>query len=128
MKWLSALLLSVLLMGCSAHTTGISVDSDTQKVVFGDNVLGGRLMINKAGSHHINGLMQGIVSMTSRYAGDQNLQYRFYWYDGQGLEINGSDSPWRQLIVHGMDTVSVQEVALSPEATQYRIQIRQASN
>ncbi|AZL84604.1 MULTISPECIES: YcfL family protein [Aliivibrio] len=124
-KWFIALLLPLVLAACSSgQTSGISVDSSTQKVVFGDNVLGGRLSVDQISTQDNNGLVRGIVSLTSKFSGDQQLQYRFYWYDDQGLEVNGSDSPWRTFIVRGLDTMSVQGVAMKPEATQFRIQIR----
>lgn len=124
-KWFIALLLPLVLAACSSgQTSGISVDSSTQKVVFGDNVLGGRLSVDQISTQDNNGLVRGIVSLTSKFSGDQQLQYRFYWYDDQGLEVNGSDSPWRTFIVRGLDTMSVQGVAMNPEATQFRIQIR----
>ncbi len=129
MKWFTALLLSIALMGCSSsNTAGISVESKNQQVLFGDNVLGARLVINNAGSSDTNGILKGVVSMTSTYTGDQHLQYRFYWYDKQGLEVNGSDTPWRQFIVRGLDSMSIQGVAIDPNATQFRVQIRSADD
>lgn len=95
-----------------------------KKVVFGDNVLGNRLSVEQITTQDNNGLVRGIVSVTSKFTGDQQLQYRFYWYDEQGLEVNGSDSPWRTFVVRGLDTMSIQSVAMKPEATQFRVQIR----
>ena len=124
-KWLIVLLLPLALAACSSgQTAGISVDSSTQKVLFGDNVLGHRLSVEQISTQDNNGLVRGIVSVTSKFSGDQQLQYRFYWYDAQGLEVTGSDSPWRTFIVRGLDTMSIQGVAIKPEATQFRVQIR----
>lgn len=124
-KWVIALLLPLALAACSSsQTAGISVDSSTQQVVFGDHVLGNRLSVEQISTQNSNGLMRGIVSVTSKFTGDQQLQYRFYWYDDQGLEVDGSDSPWRTFIVRGLDTMSIQSVAMKPEASQFRVQIR----
>lgn len=124
-KWLVVILLPFALMACSSsQTAGISVDSGTQKVLFGDNVLGYRLAVDQINTQYNNGLARGIVAVTSKFSGDQRLQYRFYWYDAQGLEVAGSDSPWRTFIIRGLDTMSIQGVAMKPEATQFRVQIR----
>jgi uncharacterized protein YcfL len=55
------------------------------------------------------------------------LQYRFYWYDNEGLEVNTQPGPWKQIIVRGEETVSLSEVSVNPNGTQFRVQIR-ASN
>lgn len=124
-KWFFILLIPFVLTACSmGRTAGISVDSHTQKVVFGDNVLGHQLSVDDIRTKENNGLLKGVVALTSNYVGDQNLQYRFYWYDQQGLEVSGSDAPWRIFVVRGFDKVSIQGIAPKPEATQFRVQIR----
>lgn len=54
----------------------------------------------------------------------QNLQYRFYWYDDQGLEVNAKQGAWRQFILRGYESMTLSEVSVNPNATQFRIQIR----
>ncbi len=75
-----------------------------------------------------DGHSRGVVRLTSEYKGDQHIQYRFYWYDQKGLEVNNKPSAWRKVIIRGFETMSISEVAVNPKATQYRIQIRQVNN
>lgn len=115
------------LTACSTTTSGISIESSNQSVVIGNTNLANRLSIEKAQVTNVNGLLKAAVPVSSKIDSDLKLQYRFYWYDAQGLEVSGSDSPWRQFVIHGKDTMTLQAVARKPEATQYRIYIRKAN-
>ncbi|WP_299018208.1 YcfL family protein [uncultured Photobacterium sp.] len=126
MKHLSVLLFALVLSACTTATSGISIESSNQNVVIGNSSLASRLAIEKAAVVNVNGLMKAGVPVTSKINSDMKLQYRFYWYDAQGLEVEGSDSPWRQFVLHGKDSMTLQAVAKKPQATQYRIYIREA--
>ncbi|GHA37664.1 YcfL family protein [Photobacterium aphoticum] len=116
------------LTACAANTSGISIESSNQSVVIGNTHLAQRLSIEKAQVSNVNGLLKAAVPVKSNIDSDLALQYRFYWYNAQGLEVSGSDSPWRHVIIHGQDTMTLQAVARQPEATQYRIYIRKAND
>ncbi len=127
MKYFSVLMFALLLSACSSSTSGISIESSNQNVVIGNTSLANQIEIEKAIIANADGLMKAGVPVTSKTDSDMKLQYRFYWYDAQGLEVYGSDSPWRQFVLHGRDSVTLQAVARKPEAKQYRIYIREAS-
>ncbi len=125
-KSLAFCLTTVFLMaGCSNITAGLRIDSQTQKVVFADSVLGSRLKVEDIATIDSEGHTRGIVALSSQYGGDQHIQYRFYWYDDAGLEVNSKQAPWKGVVVHGNETISVSEVSVNPRGTQFRVQIRQ---
>ncbi|MBY8084516.1 YcfL family protein [Vibrio fluvialis] len=126
-KWFICLLSALALMGCADNTAGLRVDGSTQRVLIGDNVLAGRLSVEDIATSAFDGHTRGVVRLLSQYSGDQHLQYRFYWYDNEGLEVNTQPGPWKQIIVRGEETVSLSEVSVNPNGTQFRVQIR-ASN
>lgn len=126
MRLLMILGLVLWLTACSSTTSGISIESSNQNVVIGNTDLARRLTIEQAQVGKVNGLLKAGVPIVSNVDSDLSLQYRFYWYDAQGLEVNGSDSPWRHVILHGRDSMTLQAVARSAQITQYRIYIRQA--
>ncbi|BCL70355.1 conserved hypothetical protein [Vibrio nigripulchritudo MADA3029] len=129
MKKLWIVLLSAAVFGCAqTPTAGLSIDGQSQRVIMNDNILGGRLDIENIDTDLVNGHARGIVSLASKYKSDQHVQYRFYWYDDKGLEVNSKPGPWRKVIIRGFETISVSEVSVNPNATQYRVQIRQANN
>jgi uncharacterized protein YcfL len=127
-RWIPAILVAIFLFGCANNTTGLRIDGESQQVLFGDRVLGTRLKINDIVTTEVDGRRRGVVNFSSQYKGDQKIQYRFYWYDDQGLEVNTKLAPWRQTIVRGHEEFSISEVSINPKGTQFRVQIRQVNN
>lgn len=127
-KWAIAALTALTLLGCADNTAGLRIDGATQTVLFGDNVLAGRLKIDDISTSDVDGRARGVVRLESQYKGDQVIQYRFYWYDDEGLEVNTKLGPWRQAIVRGMETIVISEVSVNPKGTQFRVQIRENDN
>lgn len=125
-KYLFVMLAALALAGCGKNTAGLQVEGDTQNVLFGDVVLGGRLIINDIATVDVDGRARGVVTLSSQYTGDQAIQYRFYWYDNNGLEVNSKQAAWKQAIVGGYETISISEVSVNPDGRQFRVQIRQA--
>lgn len=123
-KWIIACLGIVILAGCSNNTAGLRVDSSSQKVLYGDSALDDRLAINDISTQDMNGNTRGVVQVESKYASDQQLQYRFYWYDDNGIEVNAKQGAWRQFLLRGYESISLSEVSVNPNAKEFRIQIR----
>ncbi|GAM62217.1 ycfL protein [Vibrio ishigakensis] len=130
MKKCALVLLTLLTVaGCATNTAGLRVDGKSQKVLFGDNVLGSRLIVDDIATvEKDDGRKRGIVTVSSNYKADLRIQYRFYWYDDNGLEVNTKPSAWRQDVVRGFETRTLSEVSINPEGTQFRVQIREADN
>ncbi|MGO2508069.1 YcfL family protein [Vibrio hibernica] len=123
-KWIIACLGIVILAGCSNNTAGLRVDSGSQKVLYGDSALDDRLAINDISTQDMNGNTRGVVQVESKYSSDQQLQYRFYWYDDNGIEVNAKQGAWRQFMLRGYESISLSEVSVNPNAKEFRIQIR----
>lgn len=122
--WLIPALVLLALTGCAENTAGMRVDGETQHVFFHDNVLGNRLLIDDISTVPADDRVRGVVRLTSNYKGDQSILYRFSWYDANGLEVNSKPGPWRQAIVRGGESITLSEVTINPNGTQYRVQIR----
>lgn len=124
-KWLVLAVMALTLLGCTQNTAGLRIDGASQTVIFGDNVLAGRLTIDDITTSEVDGRARGVVRLVSNYSGDQYVQYRFYWYDEQGLEVNTKQGPWRQAVIRGTEEISISEVSINPNGSQFRVQIRQ---
>lgn len=124
-KWLAIVAVVLSLLGCTSNTSGLKIEGASQRVIYDDNVLAGRLSIEDISTIDVDGRTRGVVRLLSKYTGDQSIQYRFYWYDDQGLEVNTKRGPWRQLIIHGAEEVSISEVSINPNGREFRVQIRQ---
>jgi len=128
-KWLILIAAALTLMGCaSSNTAGLRIDGASQTVLFGDNVLAGSLSIEDIATTEVDGRARGIVRLLNQTKGDQHVQYRFYWYDDEGLEVNNKLSPWRQAILRGEEEISISEVSINPNGQQFRVQIRALDN
>ncbi|KGY12070.1 YcfL protein: an outer membrane lipoprotein that is part of a salvage cluster [Vibrio tubiashii] len=128
-KWLVSIAVTLTLMGCaSSNTAGLRIDGASQTVLFGDNVLAGSVSIQDISTIDVDGRTRGIVRLLNQTKGDQHIQYRFYWYDDAGLEVNSKLSPWRQAILRGNEEVSISEVSIHPNGRQFRVQIRAIDN
>lgn len=124
-KWLVAGLGLVVLAGCSSsNTAGLRIDSASQQVLYSDSALDDDLTIDNIDTQENNGNTRGLVKITNNSQDTQNLQYRFYWYDDQGLEVNAKQGAWRQFILRGYESMTLSEVSVNPNATDFRIQIR----
>ncbi|MDN3610357.1 YcfL family protein [Vibrio ostreicida] len=127
-KWLITAIAALMIVGCASNTSGLRIDGASQTVLFGDNTLSGRLQIEDISTVEAEGRTRGIVRLASQYKGNQSIQYRFYWYDDNGLEVNNKPGPWRQAIVRGLETMAISEVSVNPQGTQFRVQIRENNN
>ena len=126
MKHIITLFLALIITGCSSDHAGISIENSNQNVVIGNSVLARSLVFKEARITKVNGLMQASVEAINKVNTDLNLQYRFYWYDDQGLEISGSSAPWHSFDLAGNGEVILQGVADKAEATQSHIYVRRA--
>ncbi|GAK87834.1 YcfL protein [Vibrio ponticus] len=122
-KFVLVMLSMFAIAGCATNTSGLRIDGSTQKVLFANDSMSRSLEVNDITTTVVDGHVQGIVSLTSNISSDHDLLYRFYWYDGQGLEVS-KPANWRRLIIRGEETVSISEVAVNPSATEFRVQIR----
>ena len=122
-KFVLVILSMFAIAGCVTNTSGLSIDGHSHKVLFANDSLSRSLKINDVTTVMADGHPQGIVSLSSTISSDLDLLYRFYWYDAQGLEV-GKLGHWRRLIIRGEETLSISAVAIDPNATQFRVQIR----
>lgn len=124
-RWLCALLTGALLVGCTQNTAGLRIDGATQTVHFGDSALDDRFHVVDISTQQRHGHTQGAVQLESQYSGDQAIQYRFSWYDNNGVEVNLQRGAWQQMVVRGLETVTLSAMSINPNGTQFQVQIRE---
>jgi len=129
MKVLFVLLMSSLVLaGCSTtRNSGLSVDSEYQRVLFGDSAMSSYLRVDDISTQVINDHTRGVVRLESLENANRTIEYRFSWYDDNGLEVNTKPSAWKQVIIGGRDMVSLSQVSISSKGKNFRLQVR-ASN
>jgi len=128
-KWLISTLAVVVLAGCSnSQSVGLTVDGQFQRVIMSDSRLSDTISVEDISTVSLNDHVRGVVRIKNNASRDYDIQYRFYWYDEQGLEVNLHPADWRHELVHGGDEVSLSEVSLSPNGKEFRVQIREYAN
>ncbi|MFA0086272.1 YcfL family protein [Vibrio sp. 10N.261.51.F12] len=126
-KWLLSIGVLLVLVGCSSNnTSGIKIEGQTQAVLYGDESMGNKFSIDDISTIDTNGHARGIVKLANKTSVDQIIQYRFYWYDEQGLEVNTKQAPWKRAILRGDETVTLSEVSVNPNGKEFRVQLRGA--
>ncbi|MGY5453230.1 YcfL family protein [Agarivorans sp. MS3-6] len=123
------MLLFMLLVGCTTDTSGIAADSqkpDGKQWLIVDNLtLGRKLTVLDAATHQGMDRLRGVATIQSLFKGDLDLQYRFYWYDSNNVQIDNATSAWTPLSLHGKQQVQVQSVALVNTASHFKIYVRE---
>lgn len=119
--------LAMIVSACStAGIAGGGADyADSPYLIVDDQTLARRVDLVST-SHEVldNGLMRAYATFRSNRMRNQNLQYRFSWYDERGVEIDSQGQPYRKLVLQGRDAVSVQSVAPNSRAVEYKIRLR----
>ena len=132
----AALIASLGLAGCST-TAGVEATGkigwDEQgakilekKVVFNSSGLKGDIQIVDVKNAMVGDLMRAQATMRSKDKDTLPFQYRFEWYDANGIEINSGSGSWKPLILNGRETKTVQSVAPDPRAKEFMLKIREA--
>ncbi|KUM01831.1 hypothetical protein AWB61_03680 [Chromobacterium sp. F49] len=57
----------------------------------------------------------------------QMLFYRFKWLDGSGMQT-GAEETWKQLQLQGLERKSIQTVAPTPQAADFRLELQSPDN
>jgi uncharacterized protein YcfL len=128
-KWLVVIGVLLSIVGCSSSkTAGIKIEGQTQTVLYGDEKMGDKFSIDDISTVDTNGHPRAVVKLSNKTSIDQTIQYRFYWYDEQGLEVNTKQAPWRRAILRGDETITLSEVSVNPNGKEFRVQLRGADD
>lgn len=121
------------LSGCATYTAGIhspmiSQSTSSTTLTQGENsLLARQVKINQAGLQPLsNGRREAFVTLQSMSHYNQQLQYRFVWYNQDKEQVLAS--AWLPILLSGNEQVQVKSVAIKAQASQFRIDIRLINN
>lgn len=122
------LLLAVLMLGvsaCASHTAGMMASSTGEQRI--DNSAFNRDVSVERVSTRTNGdLLTAASTISSKVATDLRLQYKFTWYDINGLTIEDEGVSWKSLKLHGRQQMQVHAVAPNTSAVRCELYVRRA--
>lgn len=123
------------LSGCSTtagvETTGkMSWDEQgartlEKSVLFNNSSLKGDIQIVDVKSAMAGDMMRAQATLRSKDRDTVPFQYRFDWYDANGIEINSGAGSWKPLILYGRESKTIQSVAPDPRAKEFKLKIRE---
>jgi uncharacterized protein YcfL len=133
----AALLAAVAIAGC-ASTSGFEATGKTtwndegarelaKDVIINSRSLAGDIQIMDLQSNRAGDLMRAQVSLRSKDRDTVKAQYRFEWFDLEGMEIN-ANSAWKPLMLYGRETATVKGVAPDTRAKTFKLKIREPDN
>jgi len=130
-----ALIVSLGLVGCSTtagvETTGRMTWDEQgartleKNVVFNNSGLKGDIQIVDVKSAMAGDIMRAQATLRSKDKSTLPFQYRFDWYDANGMEINSGSGSWKPLILYGRESKTIQAVAPDPRAKEFKLKIRE---
>lgn len=129
-----ALPLMICFSGCSS-TSGIegssaimdegSGDIQHSKYVIVNNPKVARgLQIVDMVSKYVGDMLMANITFVSKYSDTEQYQYKFSWFDEDGIELDPESNTWIPFIMYGNETKTIQGVSPNPLARQFKINVR----
>lgn len=107
---------ALLLAACSPH-------KDLIKYRGGD--LKGAISVAEAATVSDGPLLNAKAVLRNDGAWEQKFEYKFVWYDANGLAIDEDERPWHAASLRGHDEMTVSTAAPNPRAKSYKIHVRE---
>ena len=96
------------------------------KVVYNSSTLSRKVAIDEMTSSKAGDMLLAQVTMHSKAGDTINLQYKFEWFDLNGLALNASSATWKPLLIYGKETKTIQGLAPDPRGREYKLLLRDA--
>lgn len=121
--------------GCATKTSGLegaaasveTPEGDMQSskfVIVNNPKLARGLQIVDLKNSFAGDLLKAQVTLVSKYSSTLKFQYKFAWFNKDGIEIDPDAGPWNPLIMYGNESKTVQAVAPNPSAREFKIKLR----
>lgn len=121
------------LSACSSTSGMVATHRSTgdpkfaKHLVIHNAALEGDVIITNMRMRRTGDLLEVQVELTNETSSDQNIQYRFAWFDEDNFEVEKDSRGWRPVVIHGNDKVTMNAVAPNPRASTYKLIVRELS-
>ncbi|ABE55602.1 protein of unknown function DUF1425 [Shewanella denitrificans OS217] len=119
------LVLGAWVTGCANNTAGISAASSGDSRV-DSSAVSRQVKIDQLMSRRQGDLLQGSAVLVSQKSTDIRLQYKFTWFDIDGISRDDESNSWQALTLHGKAHKQVQGLAPNPQAVSFEIYVRES--
>jgi len=101
-----------------------SLPTYDKQVVIENSRLASYITISDLRSVLIGGLIKANVTISSLAHDTLPLQYKFRWFDINGMEVSPDSTAWQPVILYGKDQKVVQGVAPNVGVKEFKILFR----
>ncbi|QDE31620.1 MULTISPECIES: YcfL family protein [Shewanella] len=115
---------ALLLSACAHNTAGIAVDS-SGLVRVDSASFASDIKVTNISSHMVADLLKASALIQSKSSTDLRVQYKFTWFDANGLTVEDEASSWKSVKLHGMQQLQVSGVAPNTQAIRFEIYVRE---
>lgn len=122
---LCAVLLAVILAGCSASNMARPGGDGEPRLYSNNSTLANRLAVEALKEKKVGDLLYVQATLENGWKFELDFQYKIKWFDRDGFEVAPESQPWRQLVMAGRSQNNVQAVAPNPSAVRYEIWVRE---
>ena len=70
------------------------------------------------------GFLNARVLVRNKLGRDFPVQYKFRWFDGDGMEVQPDGRPWEQKVLHGGEAASLSATAPEKSAVGFVVRLR----
>ncbi|MFA5206708.1 MAG: YcfL family protein [Lentisphaeria bacterium] len=138
-RWFTALAAGCLLAGaaagCRYGTAGTQANAAviatpdggmtaSKYVLINNSKLAAGIQVVDIRPAFANDLLQAQVTVVSKTSRTQKFQYKFQWYNAQGLEVEMDRSPWTPVTLVGNESKTIGATAPNPGVREFRVNIR----
>lgn len=123
-RLLLAIMAVSVLAGCSSNSAGIAMRSDSDSLRVDSSSVASEVTISQVKQRFDGGLLRGSAVIGSSVSSDRYWQYKFTFFDAEGVGIEVETSPWIPLNLHGGEQRSVQATAPNSSANSFELVVR----
>jgi len=117
-----------LLAGCAASTSGtrVQLDSATGKAGITEQApfFTQEIKVGRVSYRDFGGILQAQIELINKSSETVLVEVKGKWYDTEGFEISSPAELWREVILSGKETKTVQMVAPRKEAIRMEALVR----
>ena len=126
--------LVVFMTGCASVSTGgfevsfSETDNGAYKLRTDDKRLARDITIERTIVHReTSEYLSAHIMVRNMNKADFPVQYRFMFFDANGVEIRPGDRGWEQKVLHGGEAVSLSAVAPTKSVSSFAVRIRRVN-
>ncbi|WP_108651309.1 YcfL family protein [Dongshaea marina] len=122
-----AALTALLITGCSSNTSGIEGGLKPYTKV-SNSWLGGQVVLSDYYQRKVGGILQATAKLTNEDSSDQNLQYRFVWFDNEGFPVAEEQQSWQPITLHGNQSIALRATAPTTSVASFKVSVREVND